>query len=211
MPRGDGEMALLKEKELGLVAQAIAVIEKQTDAELVTVLAKRSDNYYYIPALIAAMIALAVPVLLKLTPLWLDADELLMAQWLTFLVCAAVFRVPAIMMRLVPASIKQWRASSMARRQFLDNNLHHTAGDMGVLIFVSQAEHYVEIIADRGIAQHVSHEQWKQIVDQFTDDVKAGNVESGFIDCIERCGELMKQYAPATSVKNELPNHLVVI
>jgi len=29
------------------------------------------------------------------------------------------------------------------------------------LIFISEAEHYVEIIADRGISQHANHDQGK--------------------------------------------------
>lgn len=204
-------MSLLKEEQLAGIAQAIEAVEKQTDAELVTVLAKQADNYVYIPTLWAAVLALLVPVVLMLTPLWLDGDELLMAQWLTFVVAALVFRIPPIMMRLVPRRVKQWRASNLARRQFLDNNLHHTKGETGVLIFVSEAEHYVEIIADRGISQKVGNSQWQEIVNAFTAQVKAGNTQQGFIACIEQCGELLKQHAPVTGEKNELPNHLVVL
>lgn len=204
-------MTLLNEQQLKAVAQAIDQVEKETDAELVTVLAKKADSYIYIPTLLAAIIALLIPLLLKLTPLWLSSDELLMSQWITFIVLAGVFRIPFIMMRLVPKHVKQWRASNLARRQFLENNLHHTAGETGVLIFVSEAEHYVEIIADRGISQHVNNAQWQGIVNQLTAQVKAGNTQQGFIDCIQQCGQLLKQYSPATGEKNELPNHLIVL
>ena len=69
----------------------------------------------------------------------------------------------------------------------------------------------MEIIADRGIDQHVDQENWQGIVNAFIARVKAREIEQGFIECIERCGEILKQHAPATEEKNELPNHMVVI
>ncbi|WP_339669428.1 TPM domain-containing protein [Dasania marina] len=204
-------MKTLNEQQLAQISDAINQVEQQTDAELVTVLAKQADNYYYIPTLWAALLALLVPVLLRFTPLWLDGLDLLKAQWISFACAAIVFRIPAIKMLLVPKAVKQWRASSLARRQFLENNLHHTKGETGVLVFVSQAEHYVEIIADRGISLQVDNSQWQSIIDGFTEQVKTGNTQQGFISCIEQCGEILKQCAPASGEKNELPNHLVLL
>jgi putative membrane protein len=195
----------------GRVFYSPAEVEKETDAELVTVLAKRADDYYYIPTLWAAVIALLLPILIKFTPLWLTGDELLLMQWTVFIVLAVVFHIPFIMMKLVPKKVRYWRASSLARRQFMENNLHHTKNGMGVLIFVSEAEHYVEIIADQGISQHVSNDEWLIIVNAFVGNVKAGQTKEGFLNCINSCGALLKQHAPASEDKNELPNHLIVL
>ncbi|RLT96865.1 TPM domain-containing protein [Ketobacter sp.] len=204
-------MALFTESELKQVADAINNVEQHTDAELVTVLARQSDDYVYIPTLWAAIIALLLPLLLKFTPFWLNGDELLMLQWFNFIALALLFRVPPIMMSLVPKSVKRWRAANLARRQFLDNNLHHTKGETGVLIFIAEAEHYVEIIADRGISQHVANDQWQGIVDDLVASIKRKDTLAGMLKCIEACGEKLKQHAPATESKNELPNHLVVL
>lgn len=204
-------MALFTESELKQVADAINNVEQHTDAELVAVLARQSDDYVYIPTLWAAIIALLLPLLLKFTPFWLNGEELLMLQWFNFIALALLFRVPPIMMSLVPKSVKRWRAANLARRQFLDNNLHHTKGETGVLIFIAEAEHYVEIIADRGISQHVANDQWQGIVDDLVASIKRKDTLAGMLKCIEACGEKLKQHAPATESKNELPNHLVVL
>ncbi|MBR9911666.1 MAG: hypothetical protein GYB33_15075 [Gammaproteobacteria bacterium] len=204
-------MGLLNDVQMKVVSDAIARVEAGTDAELVAVLAKSSDNYFYVSTLLAAVLALLLPLVLKFTPFWLSGDELLLAQWLLFIVAALVLRFPPLMMRLVPGRVKRQRASNFAHRQFLENNLHHTRGETGVLIFVSEAEHYVELIADRGISRHVSNEQWGAIVDQFTTRLRAGNTEQGFVECIEQCGALLQKFSPATEEKNELPNHLVVL
>lgn len=204
-------MSLLEESQLQAVSDAINEVEKQTDAELVTVLAGQADDYRYIPTLWAAVLALLAPGVIWLSGVWLETLDILLWQLGVFAVLAAVLRIPFILFRIIPASVKYWRASNLARRQFLENNLHHTEQESGVLIFVSEAEHYVEIIADRGIDQHVSAEQWQGIVDDFIAAIKAGNTQQGLIDCINHCGSLLAEHAPATGQKNELPNHLVLI
>ena len=193
------------------VAEAIAAVERETDAELVTVLARRADDYRPISLLGAAALALLTPGVLALTPPWLGLWEVMALQWLVFIALALLLRWPPLLMRLVPRRVRHWRAGNLARRQFLEQNLHHTRFESGVLIFVSAAEHYVEILADRGISKHVADEQWQVLVDAFTAAVKRGDTLQGFIDCVNGCGELLKQHIPATDQKNELPNHLVMI
>lgn len=202
---------MISEKQQHAVADLITTIEQHTDAEFVAVLAKQSDDYRYIPLLWASFAVLALPLPLLLLPLWLTTADVLLVQWASFLVLAVLFFIPAVRIRLIPKSIRYWRAANMARRQFLENNLHHTQGETGVLLFVSEAERYVEIIADRGINQCVSQTQWQALIDQFVSAVKAGKTEEGLMTCITGCGELLKQHVPATRERNELPNHLVII
>jgi putative membrane protein len=205
-------MSLLTEQQLQQVSQAINAAELKTDAELVTVLAAQSDNYHYIPTLWAAVIALLVPGILLFTDLWLETIDIFLAQLAVFVVLALIFRWPPLMMRLVPKQVRFWRASNLARRQFLEQNLHHTKGETGLLLFVSEAEHYVEIIADRGISAHIDDALWQAIIEDFVVKIKLGNTQQGFVDAIERCGELLAEKIPASGDNpNELSNHLVVL
>jgi putative membrane protein len=204
-------MTLLTESEVQQVSAAIEKIEQSTDAELVTVLAHQADDYHYIPTLWAALLAMVSPGIILLTPFWLGVSELLVLQALVFITFAIVLRLPFILRHIIPRRVKTWRASNLARRQFLENNLHHTAGDSGLLIFVSETEHYVEIIADRGISKVVSDEVFETIVAGFTKKVKAGQTLEGFLQAIEACGALLIEHVPATSQKNELPNRIILI
>ena len=202
-------MALLSEHEQRQVAEAIARVEKTTDAELVTVLAARADDYAYIPLLWASLIALVVPGVVHYLSGYLTMYTLLLAQWATFIVLCLVFRLPKVTTRLIPRSVRHWRASNLARRQFLEQNLHHTVGGTGVLIFVSEAERYVEILVDEGISKRLDDSSWDGIVTAFTQQVKQGQTLAGFIACIEACGELLKVHVPVTQTRNELPNRLI--
>jgi putative membrane protein len=204
-------MALLTEAEAAQVADAIRVVETRTDAELITVLAGQADDYRYIPLLWAALVAMASPAVVLFTPFWIDVGEVLAVQLVVFLVMALILRAPPVLRRIIPGSVKRWRASNLARRQFLENNLHHTEGETGLLIFVSETERYVEIIADRGISSRISDEIWQGIVDEFTTLVGRGRTLEGFLTAIAKCGELLAQHVPATHDRDELPNRMILL
>lgn len=204
-------MTLLSKQEHEQVAAAITAVERETDAEVVTVLTAQADNYSYIPLVWAGVIALLLPGTVNYFTGWLSADVLLLGQWGVFAALALLFRIPGINRRLIPRSVAWWRASNLARRQFLEQNLHRTEGATGVLIFVSEAERYVEILVDQGIASQIDNDTWEAIIADFTRQVKQGETLQGFIACIEACGVHLKARVPATRQKDELPNHLVIL
>jgi putative membrane protein len=204
-------MTMLDSSAQQQVAAAIAELERYTDAEVVTVLAARADDYRYIALLWAGLLALTVPGLANYFGHWLGAQQLLAAQWSSFIVLALVFRLPAITTRLIPRSVRHWRASNLARRQFLERHLHHTEGHTGVLIFVSEAERYVEILVDHGISSRIGNETWASIVADFTSAVGQGRTLDGFLACIAECGTHLRQHIPLTRAANELPDRLVIL
>tara|TARA_R110001592_G_scaffold1874_35_gene11603 strand:- start:7119 stop:7736 length:618 start_codon:yes stop_codon:yes gene_type:complete len=204
-------MALLNQQEQAQVAEAIANVERITDAELVTVLAPQADDYTYIPLLWASILALLLPGAVNYFGQWADIHQLILIQWGGFIALAILFRLPQIQTRLIPRAVRHWRASNLARRQFLEQNLHHTKGETGMLIFVSEAERYVEILVDRGISAKIPDVFWETIVNRFTARVAQNETAQGFIECIAFCGEELQRQIPASGEKNELPNHLIIL
>lgn len=205
-------MDFISESDKQRIAEAIKAVESKTSGELVTVIAREADDYYYIPTLWAAMTALLLPavvILLELQHTHLDSYG---AQVSLFILATLLFRIPAIKYRLIPATVKKQRAARLAREQFLLNNLHHTEGRTGVMLFVSQAEHYVEIIADKGINDKVSQDTWGGAVSEFVKHVKSGHTAEGFVRTIEICGDQLVQHFPVSEHdRNELPDHLIVL
>lgn len=203
---------IIDEQEQQRVAAKIAEVEQQTCAEIVAVLAEKSDDYHYIPLLWAAFTAISASVLAVLIyPL--SADEIVIGQLILFIVSALLFKIPLLQIRLIPKSVRYWRAGNMAKRQFLENNLHHTNEKTGFLIFVSEAEQYIEIIADHGISAKIDDSHWQQIIQDFTQHIKNNQTLEGFIQCVEQCGQLLATYLPADGHDNpdELPNRLILI
>ena len=202
---------LLNKNAQETLSRSIGEQEKRTDAELVTVLARQADDYRYVTLLWAALLSLLVPVALLFMPVWLTPFEGLLLQWGVLLVLAVLFRLKPVQFRVVPRRLQRMRAAGLARQAFLEQGLHRTRGGTGLMIFVSEAEHYVEILADQGIARHVDDSEWQTIVDAFIARVKAGRVAEGFQECVAACGDKLATHVPATEQKNELPNHLIML
>ena len=113
---------------------------------------------------------------------------------------------------LVPATVKHERAHRRAVEQFLAQNLHTTSGRTGVLIFVSVAERYAEILADAGVHTKVTPAEWQSIVTRLTSAIGDGRTGDGFVDAITRCGAVLAEhFPPGTHDPNALPDHLIVL
>ncbi len=78
------------------------------------------------------------------------------------------------------------------------------------MLFVSVAEKYVEVIADRGITDKVDQSVWDNVIHQFSRCLKRGHTYEGYLAAINECGEILAHHCPATDKeKNEIPNHLI--
>ena len=193
------------------ISEAIAHAESKTSGEIVAVVASESDNYLYAPVLWAALLALmAAWPLIYLT--WMSVQWIYVVQLIVFAALSLVLSSRPIRYRLVPRSILEGRAHARAVEQFLVQNLHTTVGRTGVLIFVSVAERYAEILADSGIHGKVAEGTWQRIVDTLTAHIGDGRTTDGFVAAIEAVGRhLAEHFPPGSAPANALPNHLIVL
>jgi putative membrane protein len=174
--------------------------------------ARSSDAYLTLPLLYASGLALMTPLVLSLLRIETRALPLSLIQVAVFVTLALIFLWTPVTMWLVPHGAKMHRAARLAREQFFLRGLHETADRHGVLLFVSVAERYVEIVADRGIHGKVPAGAWDAIVAEFTGMVRAGRVADGFIAAIERCGDLLATHFPRRREdRDELANRLFEI
>ena len=81
---------------------------------------------------------------------------------------------PALRIRLVPRRLRYRHAHDNALKQFLARNVHITAARTGVLIFVSLAERYAEIVADAGINSRSRRTIWDGVVADLIAHAQAG-------------------------------------
>lgn len=204
-------MALFSTVDEQRIAKAIAEAESQTSGEIVAVVARESSSYLHAPFLWAAIIALFVPwPLIVFT--WWPVIWIYGLQLLVFLLLLSLFLLRPLRYALVPQSIKDRTAHRRAMEQFLAQNLHTTTGRTGVMIFVSIAERYAEIIADTEIDAKVAKDEWQDIVHQLTQTIGDGKPTEAFIKTITRVGgHLAASFPPGTADPNELPDHLIVL
>src|SRR6059036_3433575 len=84
-----------------------------------------------------------------------------------------------------------------------------TEHNNGVLIYLLLAEHAIEIVADRGLNDRVSAEQWRALVAGMAAAFKAGRFEEGLNEAIDAVSTLLTQHFPLSEGEanpNELPD-----
>jgi len=193
------------------ITAAIHAAEKKTSGEFVAVVARASDHYVFVPLLWSAILALLFPGACLLAGLSIRWVQLYQIQLLIFIGLAILLlSVPALHLKLIPRHVKHAHASRLARAQFYVQGVQLTAHHSGVLFFVSLAERYVEIVADKGIHEKLGEDHWKGIIDKFVAQVSRGLVVDGFVDAIGACGAAMAEhYPPDPATANELSDGLI--
>jgi putative membrane protein len=193
------------------IAEAISHAEAKTSGEIVVVVTHASDGYHAFALIWAALAALAVPLPLIYGTKW-PVEHIYLAQLGVFALAAALTQCEPLRLALVPKGVKRARAHQKAVEQFLVQNLHTTRGRTGVLIYVSFAERFAEVIADDGIYKKVPPEVWTKVVAELTHHLRRGARRDGFIAAIHACGEILAEhFPPGRHDRNELANHLIVL
>jgi putative membrane protein len=193
------------------VESAIAKAEQGTSGEIVAVIANASGDYYYVPYMWAALLALIVPwPLIYLT--WMPVQDIYVLQLAVFAAFAIALHYPPLRFALVPKAVMRRRAHQRAVEQFVAQDIYTTAGHTGVLLFVSVAERYAEIVVDQAIHAKVPDNEWQDIIASLTATIGRGDPVAGLIAAIGRIGEHLAAHFPPTPDKqNLLPNHLVIL
>ncbi|MEO9336302.1 TPM domain-containing protein [Mesorhizobium sp. SB112] len=199
------------------IASAIREAESRTSGEIYCVVARSSDSYFF-PAAFAlsvAILLLSFGVSLFLHFWWfsIQIHVFVGAQLLALVsALAVIWLFPALRIHLVPRYLQYRRAHANAAKQFLARNVHITSARTGVLIFVSLAERYAEIVADSGINQRVEQDKWNAIVADLIEHARQKRLTEGFLGAIAAVASLLEAHFPIRQGDvNELDDHLVEI
>ncbi len=199
------------------ISAAITRAERATRGEIYAVFARRSADVT--PVSYAAALALCLLCGLVASALGalaghaLPAVALALGQCIGAIVLLGALRFhPGLRDLFVPGILARAAAARVAREQFAAHNLHVTQGRTGILIFVSEAEHYAQIIADTGIAERVAPEAWSGMVDTLIRAARDDRLADGLVEVIAEAGAVLEQAFPADGQSvNELPDRLVEI
>ncbi len=199
------------------ITAAIRDAETKTDGEIFCVVARSSGGYFFPAAFTAAVamliVSLVVAFVLEARWLSLRLPYFVLAQMLAFAcVFALLWALPALRIHLVPRGLRYRSAHDNAVKQFLARNVHVTVARTGVLVFVSLAERYAEVVADAGIDARVGQHVWDGVVRELTAHAGDDRLADGFVHAVEAFVAVLAEHFPPTPDDiNELDDHLVEI
>jgi uncharacterized membrane protein len=151
----------------------VAAAEKKTAGEIVCMVV--SSSYHYPLANVLGATAAALPASLLGTHflgawLWIGSQNMWLFLGL-FTICFALFhwvveRFPALKRRFISRREIDEEVEEAAINAFFRQGLYRTRDANGVLLFISVFEHKVWLLADRGIHEKVTQDDWDALVDQ---------------------------------------------
>ncbi|MCB9663339.1 MAG: hypothetical protein H6732_04445 [Alphaproteobacteria bacterium] len=133
------------------LATLVGELETRTDAEIVVVIAARSDAYRDRSLAGASLLALALGAVHLLGPWWISPGWFLVDLVAVGVIADRVLRWPGPVRRLVPAALRAERVDRAARAAFVEEAVHGTPNRTGVLVYASALEDRVVLVPDLGI------------------------------------------------------------
>lgn len=204
-----GAAKTLSDADRSRIAAAIAELESRSSAELVIVVAQRSASYAAYSALGAACAALLAGWTAAFIEPALPAAHFAILQGLVLIGGGALCFLTPLGVRLVPTGVKQARAAALARLEFANLVNDRTRRKDGMLLFLSVAEHYIEIIADDAIAAAVPQDRWQLMVDHFTARASRTRIGDSLFGLVKECAAILAERFPAQPGQaNELPDQV---
>lgn len=203
------------------IARAIAQAETRTSGEIICIIAGKSGTYPHTPYVVGLLATLAATLayLASHGSAWQAAHgaegtqtlyTLFVLQLLTFCVTLPLVSLTPLRFILTPKKFKHATAHQLAQQQFLARGLHLTPSRTGVLIFVSVAERYAEIIADESIHRKVKPDTWQKPLAHLLTQIRGGNATQGFITTVEDCAEILAEHFPhQKGTRNQVPNLII--
>ena len=222
---------MLSADDLQRVSEAVAKAERESDGEIVTILARRSDAYHDVALHYAILAMLLVPAWWAVVPQsWIDGWTGALLGWneeltrpvvmlllfakliLAFLFVRLLLAWRWLRLMLTPGRTKSRRVHRRAVELFRSGCELKTRGRTGVLIYLSLEEHRAEILADRAIAEQVEPEIWGEAMAVLVDGVRQGRAGEGLALAVEKVGAVLAPILPPTLANpDELPNRVILL
>ncbi len=211
------------------ISAAVHTAEAQTDGEIVTVIAPRSDAYHDVGLhyAVAAMLVLLALVASfperfsgfavrlaggwdHVVPVTLELTMLLGAQIAIFLLVRYALAWMPLRMALTPPATQARRVRRRAVTLFRACAQGRTAGRTAILLYLSVAERRAEIVADETIAARVAPERWGDAMKALIEKLHDGDPAGGMTQAIAMIGAILSEEVPRSERNpNELPDRLI--
>ena len=193
------------------ILQAVAGAEAKSSGEIAIMVVPESDRYREAEQmgalLVAGLVAVVLCILLHHVTIWTFIPLVCLLYFAAFWLFR---RFPKLKISFAGPVRQAEAVRSRALIGFYENGLYRTAGETGILIFISLLEHKVWILGDRGINEKIPAGFWDSSANELAAGIKAGKGAEALCAVIEGCGnELARHFPRGSDDINELPDAIL--
>jgi putative membrane protein len=192
------------------IAAAVAAAEATTGVELRLVLAHSSSHYGAFALIYPGLLALVDGGVASAIDPGLPAWMLFVGEALVFLAAVAALQYLPLRFALIPPAIKRKAAWRHARLHYAGIGLKEPHIKSALLIFCSEVERSIEILADDAIGEVIPESAWAPVVHAFKTDFAQGRVADAFVTAARDCAAILAPaFPPVAGQANEIADDLV--
>ena len=199
---------LLSNEELKSLDERIKLFESKTSVEFVCMIQNQSNEYLQGNLRGALLInTILHGILLFLEP-WQDGFNMLISfAFGVLLFQTLIEKIAPLKRAFVKSEEMQIEVNESAMTHFFSKGLYKTDAKNGLLVYISNFEHKINIIADEGLFPTYSQERWDEFNKALAQKIKADEACKGIEEFIETIEDDMIKYFPAGDVNpDELAN-----
>ncbi len=192
--------------------KTIELLENNSLVEIVVIAKERSNNYRDVALIFAFVLMSLVFTLLMFLPIDFTTGLVYFATLLTFFLSFTIVSyLPALKRMLLKKEKMRKTAEITGRAIFQKGGIRFTDQKIGILIYVSDFEQTVCVLADRGAETSIPEEDWQMINKGFDEIYTKLNPATALLDHLESLKDTFNQYIPPIENDiNELPDDLEV-
>lgn len=198
------------------VRTAIRRAEAKTSAEIIPMIVWQSTPNFHVWPLLFLIFGLLASFLFPHIPINflfpLQAGHVAVLLFILSVGASYILaRVGFIQNFLTPDAIEEQQVYQRAMFEFYQLQMQKTAGQTGILLFVSVRERRAVVLADSSISSAVPKETWSEIIGVLTSTARQTSMTEGVVKAIELTGEkLMGSFPRGPQDVNELPDKLIL-
>jgi putative membrane protein len=185
----------LSEADRKRVRAAVEAARASTAAKFDFVVVPASDHYALYPIVWSAVLSIALTGALSLWRPHLTIGAGVIVTAALFALLSFLLELWPMRMLLTPRNVKRAACSRMARHQFSAHLISRDTEHNGVMVFVSLAEHHLEIIAERDAHAAAPAGTWDRIVSDATGKMSR-NLADGLVGAVMACGAVLAKAFP---------------
>ncbi|MCC5928476.1 MAG: hypothetical protein JJU28_04450 [Cyclobacteriaceae bacterium] len=200
------------------IAEAVARLEEDTSGELVPYFVQKSDEYVEVSWFLSSVFgAFGLLLVFSLSLFWNLPYGISVMEMFAFPVVLMLigYFLPSlfpVLKAYLPGQQKvDRRVMHRAIEAYLECGIFNTLQRSGILLFVSELEHEVVILADEGISKVVEPNVWQNIVNALIVRIKSDQITEGICEAIHSCRILLIEngFNKNTDDPNQLPDGLI--
>lgn len=209
------------------ISSAVKIAESKTSGEIATAIINESSDYAFYELGFSVIVGAIYFILITLfsdnvtsflSSMFWDFKQsylLIFTGLSLFSVIGITYllsNIRVIDRLIIPTKVMEKKVYNRAIRHFIESGTCYTKDRTGILIFISELEKKVVLLADKGINDKISQERWDGIVAEIILGIKGDILVDSISSAVIECGNILeKEFPIKKDDENELTDEIQVL